>query len=429
MNTADRKKALEKIQTTTQPCMTGITITYKGERKEFDAFLIPLEYLSYNPYNGRIGSVVKSFEKQNRPLNTDNPEDNALIEKFLWESKPDANERTLKSLLHDHQQRFGIVTSDGRIIDGNRRASILARIWHDSKIVVGKKQHTEYFKAIILPTDADKKEIIRLETTYQMAEDAKVDYAPIEKYLKASDLKELNFSNEQIASFMGVKLPDVKMYLEVLDLMNEYLDTYGYSGIYTALDKSEDSFQKLRSALKNYANGGVSKMWAYNAESDVSDLKSIAFDYIRSEFDQVDFRDIFRQPNKNNTNTSIFASEEIWNNFVENHYKIIEEVEEKSLDELIKENPSGDIKRIVKARDNEWQKNIATPLSENFNHSKDKLSNKQQGDQPVKLLQKAVDAMRAVDTSQKSFQESEVARQYLEDIKAMVKKYSDVFDQ
>lgn len=42
----------------------------------------------------------------------------------------------------------------------------------------------KYFLAIILPDDAEEKDIQQLETIYQMGEDDKLDYNPIEKYLK-----------------------------------------------------------------------------------------------------------------------------------------------------------------------------------------------------------------------------------------------------
>ena len=95
--------------------MTGITLTYHGERRKFNAYDIPLSILTYNPYNGRIGAEVKSYERQHHVLNPDKPEDIAVIEKFLWDSRPDANQRTFDSLIVDHQQKFGIVTADGKI--------------------------------------------------------------------------------------------------------------------------------------------------------------------------------------------------------------------------------------------------------------------------------------------------------------------------
>lgn len=425
MNAEQRKAELRRIQDITQPCMTGITLTYHGERQTFNAYRIPLSILTYNPYNGRIGSVVKSFERQNHALNPDNPADICLIEKFLWESKEDANKRTMQSLLEDHQQRYGIVTADGKIIDGNRRASLLNRIWRDDSIAANIKQHTQFFEAIILPIDADKKEILRLETTYQMGEDAKVDYGPIEKYLKVSDLASEGFSNNEIANFMGAKPADVKMYLDVLKLMDEYLDAYGYTGMYTVLER-EDSFQKLDSALRGYAGGGVSKMWGYDAEADVSDLKSIAFDYIRLGLDQQDFRDIIRKPSKNNADASFFSNEKIWRQFTESHFETVEEVREKSVDDIIREHPGADVGRLVAARDKDWQKEIGKKLNENFQVSRDKLNNKQQAAQPIKLLQKALEAISAVDITQDSFKEEVSIKDYLDEIVNKAKEYRKI---
>ena len=94
----------------------------------------PLEYLIYNKYNGRIGSLVKSFEKQNHVLNAENNDDTKLIERFLWESKPERNEFTLNSLVEEGQKQYGIVTNDGVIIDGNRRAMILNKIYLDREV-------------------------------------------------------------------------------------------------------------------------------------------------------------------------------------------------------------------------------------------------------------------------------------------------------
>ncbi|MDA6854677.1 hypothetical protein OSL50_26375, partial [Escherichia coli] len=51
--------------------------------------------------------------------------DKAIIEKFLYDSKVDRNKTTMESLLKNGQQRYGIVTSDGTIVDGNRRAMLL----------------------------------------------------------------------------------------------------------------------------------------------------------------------------------------------------------------------------------------------------------------------------------------------------------------
>ena len=58
---------------------------------------------------------------------------------------------------------------------------------------------------------------------------------------------------------MGDTQSNVEMYLGVLELMDEYLQNYHYDGMYTLLDKNEDSFQKLYSALKGYKSGSIQK--------------------------------------------------------------------------------------------------------------------------------------------------------------------------
>ena len=204
MTEAERKQALIDLQASKEPAMTGITMTYNGEIRTFAAYRIPSDILVYNPYNGRIGSEVKSYERQHHRLDPENPADIKIIEDFLWRSKISANEATMQSLLKDHQKQYGIVTADGMIVDGNRRASLMNRLWRDPSVNANDKQHCRFFLAIILPQDADKKEIIRLETTYQMGEEAKLDYNPIEKYLKCGDLIEAGFTESEIADFMNI---------------------------------------------------------------------------------------------------------------------------------------------------------------------------------------------------------------------------------
>ena len=402
MKAEDRKKALLELQQTKEPETTGITIMYNGENTKFNAYKIPLEFLVYNPYNGRIGSDVKSYERQHHRLNPDDPNDKKIIEDFLWYSKEKANKNTMESLLRDHQQRWGIVTADGIIIDGNRRASLLNRILNDSTIDAMEKQHCKFFYAIILPQDADKKEIIRLETTFQMGEDEKLDYNPIEKYLKCGDLIDEGFTESEISSFMNISKSDVSMYLRVLKLMDEYLDAYSYTGMYTQLS-GEDAFQKLDAAVRGYSGGGVSGMWDYDLESDVSDLKAIAYDYIRLGIDQTEFRDIIRKPTAENPYSSFFACKDIWEDFVEQHFDAVEDVQEKTVQDIIDENPDADLPKLLKARDNEWRKNVRDRLENNYKTCKDVLNNKQSAGMPLKLLQKALSALNSIDTTQDSF--------------------------
>ena len=169
-------------------------------------------------------------------------------------------------------------------------------------------------------------------------------------------------------------------------------------------------------------------MWGYDVEADVSDLKTIAFDYIRLGLDQTDFRDIIRKPSNAQTDASLFANEEIWRQFSDEHFDTIETVTEETVEDIIKTNPNGDLKRLMRARDNAWKEKVGEALRENFNRSRDKLNNKQQAAEPLKLLQKAWSALSAVDTSQDSFKEDPGVATFLDEIMDLAKKYTEIYN-
>lgn len=425
MNTEERKAKLKEF--TDHPelaCRTGIPITYHGNIITLNAYEIPLEYLVYNPYNGRIGSVVKSYERQHHQLNPEDPGDKKIIEKFLWDSKPDANKKTKERLLKEHQQKHGIVTADGIIIDGNRRASLLNNIMADDSIPYKEKGHCRFFIAIILPEDADKKEIMALETTYQMGEDAKLDYNPIEKYLKAKDLKDAGFTDDDIANMMDCKTGDVRTMLSALQLMDEYLDEYDYPGMYTQLDKNEDSFLKLDSALRKY-KAGVASMWDYDPEADVADLKLVAFDYIRANFEQALFRNIISTPTSKNPASSFFAKKEVWEQFRDKHFKVTADVEEESVEDIISKNPP-DLSRALKARDLQWRQKVEEALDNNYFQSKDILENHANSAKPLQQLIKACQALEVVDVTQSSFATDGRVREYVKSLQDYVSKFKNI---
>lgn len=419
MISEERKHQIKEIQSK-DPFATGHQLLYRGVLKPFEVYEIPLDILIYNQYNGRIGSVVKSFEKQNHTLNPEMPEDVALIEQFLWNSKEKSNAKTLESLKSTGQIKFGIVTSDGVIIDGNRRASLMNRIRRDSDSTVEQKQRCEYFKAVILPDTATKRDILQLETSFQMGEDEKVDYNPIEKYLKCKDLEDANFTRDEIASFMGITKKEVDQYLEILDLMDQYLAFYEYDGLYTMAEGHEDSFQKLNIALKQY-RAGVTNMWDFNDE-DLNNLMGVAFDYIRVDLNQTDLRDLFRKPSQNTS--SVFASKQRWSQFFERHQNIIDNNPEKTVDECLRDVEGSDITPRLKARDEEWRKIVKHSLEDNFKNAQDEIDSQLKAASPVNLIRKAMGALDSVDGNSSGFRQH--SNEILEKLNELIAKATEL---
>lgn len=402
-----RRRKLEEIQKD-EP-YGNMRIWYEGENRVFPIHKIPLGYLVYNKYNGRIASLVKSFEKQYRELNAEEPKDSKSIAEFLWESKKDRNTATMNSLVEIGQQRPGVVTNDGIVIDGNRRFMLLKKICNEME-KWKKKGHNvdncQFFIAVALPKNAEPKEISRLETRYQMGEDEKLDYNPIEKYLKCKDLnKGFHFSPREIADMMGEKESRIKEWLGIMKLMDDYLDYFGYVGIYTRLVRREGQFVDLYGYLKRYKDQkGVPVDWGYDIDA-ISDLKSICFVYIRAGYEGKEFRDIGRTTKRNE---GIFCREDVWKEFLKNHEKKIESIEEKSVEELRKENPNTDLSKLLQARDNEWTKKVEGPLKGNLSRSVQWLNDMKEADRPVDLLNKAIRSLESINTKHESFYEEEV---------------------
>ncbi|MBQ4408225.1 MAG: hypothetical protein II852_14595 [Bacteroidales bacterium] len=425
MKQAERKEALKDAQRG-KPFATGYQLLYRGALKPFDVWEIPMEALIYNQYNGRIGSVVKSYEKQSHTLNPEDEADISLIESFLMDSKKDANKKTMDSLRKTGQIKFGIVTSDGVIIDGNRRASLMNHIRKDSRSTQEEKDRCKFFKAVILPENATKKDILQLETSFQMGEDEKVDYNPIEKYLKCKDLEDAGFTRDEIASFMGINKKDVDQNLEILDLMDQYLEFYGYDGMYTMAEGHEDSFQKLNIALRQY-KAGVANMWDYSDE-DINNVLGVAFDYIRLNLPQNDIRDIFRKPTQ--TNSSIFASKERWLNFFDNHQAFMASFEEKPIEDYVRDASGNDITPCLQARDVEWRKKVAPSMTESFKKAQDAIDSQLSAKAPTLLITKAKSALDSIDSNSMSFQSNaDSIISGLDDLIAKAQSLKEKFDE
>jgi hypothetical protein len=332
----------------------------------------------------------------------------------------------MKSLLEIGQQRYGIVTADGIIVDGNRRAMLLNRLFHkrdEMGLAYEKVARCQLFWAIILPDDANEKDIQQLETIYQMGEDDKLDYNPIEKYLKCKELRRLGFTEDDIAGFMSEKPGQIKKWLSILKLMEEYLDEYDYEGIYTRLEKTEGPFVDLQGYIDSYQKRSSNIEWNYT-ESDISDLKTVCFDYVRARYEGKEFRDIA----KTGKDGSIFFHEELWNAFLEEHISKIPQ-DEKSVEEWRQEYPDEDLSRLLRKRDNEWIETAKGQLQGNLQRYTRKLEDKRAANKPAELIERALSALQAVDFDQESFLSDPFIEEMVKEINSIIWDMKKLLDR
>jgi hypothetical protein len=427
-----RKKELDRIKSTDDLVVrTGEKLKYGDGSKLFNVYRIDMDYVIYNPYNGRIGSLIKSHEEQYGKLSPEKDDDIKTIERFLWDSKADRNEKTEENLVKYHQQRFGIVTSDGVIIDGNRRAMLIRKIFQkrNTEYKNSDVEWARYFEAIILDEGAEERDIIRLETIYQMGEDEKLGYNAIEKYLKIKDLKNNQFELADIADFMNEDPKQVERWWETMQLMDGYLDYLGYANIYTQLDKREDQFLNLNEWIKRYNGKSRSTMidWDYG-EDDISDLKAIAFDYIRAMWEGKDFRNL---ANTSRKNPGAFYYKETWDKLKEIHQKV-ESVNtaEKPIEQYQQEYPDIDDKTLLlEKRDQEWTEKVEDVLKEEIGRTQNMIRAKVNEDGQGKILEEVLDLLESVDVSSKGFSNSknydlvDAIRKKAEEFKKILRDY------
>lgn len=387
-------------------------IMWEKQLKTEKVYNIPLSYLIYNKYNGRILSRTKSLEKQKHEINLETDEGRNLIENLLWESKVDRNKKTLASIKDFGQQKVGIITKDGVIIDGNRRAMLLNKI-----------DRTGYFKAIVLSVTLEENpiEIERLETTYQMGEDEKLRYNPIEKYLKAKQiydkltpkLKDID-AIKSIAEWMGETEGEIKKYLDTMAIMDEYLEHWDYDGIYTQLDKREDQFLSLTKWLNTFYGESSKKAFDGYTDNDVDELKEIAFDFIRlrggseqGNFDGKEFRNLA----EGNSDKHFFGDKEIWKSFYAKHKEIVKRLpQEPEIDFN-----STNLENHLNARDKLFFEssifeNDTSAFLENLNDHKYLVGYNKAAEEPEKLIKRASQTFEAIKTGHKAFAKPEVQR-------------------
>lgn len=442
MNKETRIKKIQEIIDSNKDNPFGITeIPWKDKLESMKVYQIPLDYLVFNKYNGRIKSRTKSLEKQNRVIDEYSEEGKAIIEELLWKSKIERNEKTLKDIHDFGQQKVGIITKDGIIIDGNRRAMLLNEITNKkfSKIKFTKKY--DYFKAVVLPVNIDENrlEIKKLETSFQMKEDEKLKYNPVEKYLDAKDIYEAltnktfkpedDFKEdtiETIANWMGEAPSEIKKYLQTIAIMDEYLEYLEYDGVYTQLDNREDQFLNLSKWLNNfYGESSKRASWGYKNE-DVDDLKVIGFDYIRlrgkNNYDGKEFRNLA----DGNADKHFFGDKNIWSSFSKKHYEILDNIPEESPIDF----DSNNLEKHLNARDKAFFDeskfdNEISAFIENLNEHKYQLGYNQAAGAPEKLIKRASQTFDAIKTNHSSFSKPEIQRL----VKELAEKINDTIQE
>ena len=221
------------------------------ENREEIVYKVPLGLLRFRKENGRISSSVKTHERTVGPLDRTDATDQQLLRKFLREKDPEKTDE-LKNLLRAEGQREpGIITADGFLINGNRRKVALLELSEDFP----SDDRYRTMKVVILPGERDEggpptlKEIEQIENRYQLQAEGKAEYHGFDAALSIRDKQARGYTLEQQmrddpqfrlmsqAAFKRAVTKRRKDLLDPLELVDEYLETIGRPGEYSAISR------------------------------------------------------------------------------------------------------------------------------------------------------------------------------------------------
>lgn len=215
---------LENIELAKPTSLTR-KLTLNGITKIYPVYKIHIDALYYNDQNDRIASWISQYKDENgieSLTGLEREKYNDIIEKFIVYSNPMSIEKTQNNIQLVGQREPGVVLSDGRIIDGNRRYTCIRRISKSSP-------DNCWFEAVVLGNNLDmessKKAIKMLELTIQHGEEKRVDYNHIEKligiYNDIIDTKLLTI--EEYATSTNESVNEVKKKVEAAKILAEFL--------------------------------------------------------------------------------------------------------------------------------------------------------------------------------------------------------------
>lgn len=223
MNTYDIKiQQLEKVATK--------KLTFKGETKVFDVYKVPIDMLFYNDLNGRIATFISQYASEGKDITSlDNKTYNDTIAEFIKNSATLARfKKTKEDIRQNTQKEVGVVLTDGRVIDGNRRFTCLRELFDETG-----DQKFAYFEAVVLdaPSKSDEyawKAIKSLELELQIGTDEKVDYSPIDWLVRVyrDVVKEKLFTEQEYCRLTKLSASEFRKTKTKAELMEDFLEFF-----------------------------------------------------------------------------------------------------------------------------------------------------------------------------------------------------------
>lgn len=345
-------------------------VSFGGRVEEFPVYRVNLKHLFYNDKNDRVATWMSQYIEENGKLNKNNFEDyNNIVENFIVNSNKNAFTKTKNNIKLIGQREPGVILTDGRVIDGNRRFTCLRQLFEESQL-----QDFEFFETIIVDGDVDDKEIKILELDLQHGVDEKVDYNPIDKLVGVYKdvIRDAVLSEEEYRKHINVSKTQMRTMMGKANLMVDFLDFIkANEKFYVARDMELDGpLQEIASIRKRYKN-----------DDDWDEVRYILYSYMVAK-PKGDLTRLIRDIGK------ILKSEKA-KQFIEEN----DEISESIYDAIPEGGTSSEGIRTTLSK----EKEVISKMSDIVDDYKDKASIETIKGKPIKIVQKAENQLNEID--------------------------------
>jgi hypothetical protein len=241
-----------------------------GKFHEIELYRLPIKLLVFNIANGRFAAELIAEQKRlNRELDPTNDEDINIIQKLLLEQDRGETDALKSDLKKNGQIYPGIITFDGAVINANRRMAILQELYKETE-----DAGFEFLNVARLPKGVDAKDLWRIEAKLQFGRDFLLEYGQVNELLKIRTGKSSGLTDKQISEALAGRYSEKKVAekLEILKLMDSYLHSIGKPGEYTHIQE-----ERVGEMFNSLHDNVISPLKKGTQKAEVPKITEIAF--------------------------------------------------------------------------------------------------------------------------------------------------------
>lgn len=224
-------------------------LSFQNQDRPLEVYTVDIGFPCYRLGNGRTLAAQKEvISQKNLPsdfFTVDPDSEEALTEQHGILKNMVSQAGLLKIMKTQKQTQPLIVNNDGYLVNGNRRLCAMRILLEEDE---QRYSHFKHVQVVILPPASDR-DIKELEGRLQVLPEGRADYSWIDEAMLFRELREIEWTDEQIAQLYKKKVKDVRNQIAMLEDAEVYLAARKKSGRYSEVIKAEYAFielQKLR---------------------------------------------------------------------------------------------------------------------------------------------------------------------------------------